>query len=362
MAGSIFGKIFKISTWGESHGKAVGVTIDGCPSGVKLDEDLIYDFLKKRRPNKNFASTSRNEKDIPEILSGVFNGITTGSPISVLVRNNDSNSSDYDNLKEVYRPSHADFTYLQKYHIRDHRGGGRASGRETVARVIAGAVAKSFLSELDISVSSYVYKIGNLEVTNFDFNEKNDLNIPDKNIYNKVKDFLSDIKSCGDSIGGSTYTLIRNLPSGLGEPVFDKLESRLSSAILSIGGVKSVEFGLGVSSSEMRGSEFNDIFISDNSKITTKTNNSGGMLGGISNGNTVYFKSHFKPTPSIGISQHTVNISGESIDVTISGRHDPTIVVRGNIVIEAMSYVTIADLVLENMCCSLNNILTVYKK
>lgn len=359
MSGSIFGKNFTITTWGESHGPAIGVVIDGCPSGIDIDTEYIYKYLSRRKPKSSIASTTRYEDDIPEILSGIYNGKTLGTPISILIKNKNIKSHDYDNIKNIYRPSHADFTYDKKYSNVDYRGGGRASARETIGRVIAGAISSKILSRYGIHTSSFVQSIGSVQLNenDIDFSEKNELNIPNRSAYDKAKIMLTSLKNKKDSVGGSIITFINNPLIGLGEPVFRKLDALLSYGLMSIGGVKAVEIGAGISSSLKFGSDFNDQMFPPAKFLN---NNSGGILGGISNGNIIKIKTHFKPTPSISIPQNTVDKNGKNCSITIEGRHDPTIVVRACVVVESMVNIVLTDLLLENCLCDINLIDKIY--
>lgn len=362
ISGSIFGNIFKISTWGESHGKAVGVVIDGCPAGVLLNEDDIQKELDKRKPNQSEYTTKRNEDDLVNIMSGVFEGKTTGTPISLMVFNKDYKSNDYDNIKDVYRPSHADYTYSKKYDIRDYRGGGRSSGRETVGRVCAGAVAKKVLEELDINIISYVSSVGDIKVEeiDLDFISQNDFRVPCRRSLPNIKALLDETIKNQDSIGGTVYCEINGLKAGIGEPVFNKLDAILAQAMLSIGASKGIEFGAGFASTSMYGSSYNDEFYMNNSNISKHTNNSGGILGGISDGSKIYFNIAFKPTPSIGKPQRSINTSLEETEICIKGRHDPCILPRVVVVVESMTAITILDYILLNLASNIENIKKIY--
>lgn len=361
MSGSTFGKNFSITTWGESHGKALGAVIDGCPAGISLCEDDIKKELNRRKPGERPFSSPRKENDKAEILSGVFDGKTTGTPISVIIYNLGHLSGDYNNLSSCFRPGHADFTFEKKYGLRDYRGGGRASGRETAGRVIGGAIAKKILSELGITVSAYVTSIGPIvcDVNNFDLLEasKNPFCMPDKNAAEEAKNYLSELIAKKDSAGGVVECRIEGLPIGLGEPVFDKFTSVLAHAIFSIGAVKGFEIGEGFKASSLLGSLNNDNFVTDESgKIIKATNNSGGVLGGITDGSDVIFRAAFKPTPSIGKEQLTVNNQGEPISLVIEGRHDPVIPPRAVVVVEAMTAITVLDLLFSNMFSNFESI------
>lgn len=354
MSGSIYGKNFQISTWGESHGKALGVVVDGCPAGISLNEYDIQSELDRRKPGAAKYSTKRAESDKIEILSGVFNGITTGTPISLLVYNKDQHSQDYSQIAQIYRPGHADYTFDKKYGIRDYRGGGRSSGRETLSRVAAGAIAKKILSHLNIDILAYTYSIGDIIINRdeFDKNEilNNPLSMPDKYAAAKASEYLDKCMSNEDSSGGVVECIITGVPVGIGETVFDKLDSLLSKSLFSIGAVKGVEFGLGFDASLALGSKNNDGFcIGVNGKISKITNNSGGVLGGMSDGSPIVFKTAFKPTPSIHKTQSTVNSNGESVNININGRHDPVIVPRAVVVVESMAAITLVDCIFGSM-------------
>jgi len=348
MSGSIFGKNFQISTWGESHGKALGVVIDGCPAGILLDEKDIQADLDKRKPGQSPFSTPRKENDKVEILSGVFEGKTTGTPISLIIYNTDQRSHDYSKIANCYRPGHADYTYDQKYGFRDYRGGGRSSGRETTARVAAGAVAKKILSELNIDILTYTLSIGNIKIdkTKFDRNQifENFLGMPDADAAKQAAEFILQQKNNEDSVGGVIECVVTGLPSGVGEPVFEKLDAMLGRAVLSIGAVKGVEFGSGFQAATKTGYENNDFYeFDENKKLKKLTNHSGGILGGISDGFPILLRAAVKPTPSIHKPQKTVTRHGENIELQIEGRHDPIIVPRAVIVVEAMVALTLVD-------------------
>lgn len=364
MAGSSYGTIFKISTWGESHGKGIGVVIDGCPAGVNLCEDDIQIYLNRRKPGQSKYSTPRKEDDKVEILSGVFEGKTTGTPISLVVMNTSQRSHDYSEIASYYRPGHADYTFDMKYGFRDYRGGGRSSGRETIGRVAAGAIAAKILKELGITITAYTKSIGNYEIdyANFDINEinSNPLYMPDKNAAQKAADYLDTVATQTDSSGGVAECIVKGLPAGIGEPVFEKLDANLAKALVSIGSVKAFEIGNGILASKALGSENNDSFIIDNNSITKRTNNSGGTLGGISDGSDLILRAHIKPTPSIFKTQQTVNKSMESIDINIKGRHDPIIVPRAVVVVEAMVAITLLDMMLINMSANIDNVKKIY--
>jgi chorismate synthase len=331
MGGNSFGQIFKITTWGESHGKAIGVVIDGCPSGIELSEEEIHLELLKRAPGRAPDTSSRKEPDKPEILSGVFQGITTGTPISILIPNKDSDSSKYDSIKHLLRPGHANFTYLKKYGIFDHRGGGRASARETACRVAAGAVAKKFLASFGIFPKATLKEVGG---------------------QTSYEDLLKEIQGEGDSLGGIVEVTVPMLPVGLGEPLYHKMEALLAQAMLSLPASKGFEMGLGFEAARMRGSEHNDLFIPGE---ITETNHAGGTLGGISNGMPLVFRVAFKPTSSIFKNQKTVTTAGEpaTLNLPEGSRHDPCVAIRAVPVVEAMAALVLADLILLNRCSTI---------
>ncbi len=367
MSGSTYGRLFRITTWGESHGKGLGVVIDGCPAGISLCEEDIQTELNRRRPGSNKFSTPRQEMDAVEIMSGVFEGATTGTPISLIIFNNDARSHDYGDIESYYRPGHADYTYDMKYGFRDYRGGGRSSGRETAARVAAGAVAKKILSDLNISVDAYTISIAGMEIdrTRFDIAESrnNPLCIPDKDLYPQIAQHLDKILESGDSAGGIIECIVKGMPAGLGEPVFDKLDAELAKAIMSIGATKGIEFGAGFKAESLSGSENNDEFYYDeNGCLNKKTNNAGGILGGMSDGSDIVFRVGFKPTPSISKTQNTINKSKENIEISIAGRHDPLIVGRAVVVVEAMSAVALVDALLMNTTSKIDNLRKIYRK
>lgn len=366
MAGSTFGNIFKISTWGESHGIAIGVVVDGCPAGLELSIDDIQSFLNRRRPGQSIYSSSRKEDDQVEILSGVFKGKTTGTPISMIVYNHAQKSSDYTELAAIYRPGHADYSFEQKYGFRDYRGGGRASARETIARVAAGAIASKILNQLGIFVTSYTKSIGKIEINYSNFNSKeilqNPLFMPDANAAIKAENYILKISEAHDSVGGIVETIIKGVPVGLGDPVFEKLDANLAKAIMSIGAVKSIEIGDGKDVSKHLGSQNNDAFMIDREqKISKKTNHAGGILGGISDGDNIIIDASFKPTPSISKTQNTINKNKDEIQISIKGRHDPIIVPRAVVVVESMCALTILDALLLNMTATIDGIKQFYK-
>jgi chorismate synthase len=348
MAGNTFGTLFRISTFGESHGPAIGVIIDGVPPLLDLDETVIQLEMDRRRPGQSGVTTPRNEADQVEILSGVFEGKTTGAPLAMMIRNANQRSKDYGDIKNAFRPGHADYTFQEKYGIRDYRGGGRSSGRETAARVAAGAVAKVFLATYGIKIHAYTVQIGDIQAKTIDFNEieKNVVRCPDKIAAAEMEKLVIALRDEGDSIGGMIETVVLGCPTGLGDPVFDKLDAKLSHAIMSIGTTKGISFGDGFDVVTKKGSENNDEFGTDGESIHLKTNHAGGLLGGISNGAPIVFKVAIKPPSSISKAQNTVTLSKEAKSIEVHGRHDPCICPRVVPVIEAMTAVTIADAIL----------------
>lgn len=355
-----FGQIFRITTFGESHGAAVGGVIDGMPSGIAVDEDFIQHELDRRRPGQSKLTTARNEADKVELLSGIFEGKTTGQPIGYLVRNTNQHSQDYENMRNVYRPSHADYTYTQKYGIRDHRGGGRSSARETISRVVGGAFAKLALRQMGISIQAYTQQVGDIILpgTYKDYDltltETNDVRCPDSAYAQKMADLITEMKSQGDTIGGVICCVIKGCPVGLGEPAFDKLHALLGHAMLSINAVKGFEYGQGFAGVSARGSQQNDVMIPlPDGKVGFATNNSGGIQGGISNGEDIYFRVAFKPVATLLMEQDTVTKDGEAAKLTARGRHDPCVLPRAVPIVEAMAAITILDAVLRNRHYSL---------
>ncbi len=352
MAGSTIGSIFRVTTWGESHGAGVGAVVDGCPAGLKIDENYIQTFLDRRKPGQSKFATQRSESDTVRILSGVFEGTTLGTPISLVIENKSQISKDYSDIANVYRPGHADYGFDAKYGFRDYRGGGRSSGRETAGRVAAGAVAIKILNEMGIDIHAYVTQIGDIKIdrSTFDLEEslRNPLCMPDEKAAEKASEYLEKLMSEGDSSGAMVECVITGVPAGVGEPVFDKLDARLAQAIMSIGAVKGIEIGDGFGVVESRGSENNDEFSMDGDKVSKKTNHSGGILGGMSDGSDIIIRAAFKPTPSIYRKQHTVNSDHEELDIEIKGRHDPIIAPRAVVVVEAMAAMTLLDLILMN--------------
>ena len=358
MAGSSFGTIFRLTTWGESHGKGVGVVVDGVPAGLSLSEEDIQVYLDRRKPGQNRFTTKRKESDTVQILSGTFEGKTTGTPISMVVWNEDQHSKDYSDIASYYRPGHADYTFDAKYGFRDYRGGGRSSARETIGRVAAGAIAEKFLKQLNISVTAYAKSIGPVEVSpeRMDLAEiqNNRFCLPDAEAAKAAENYLDQkIAEC-DSVGGVVECVISGLPAGLGEPVFEKLDANLAKAILSIGAVKGFEIGDGFAATKACGSDNNDEFRMAGDKIVKETNHAGGVLGGISDGSDVIFRAAFKPTPSIAKSQKTVTKDGENIDLVIHGRHDPVVIPRAVVVVESMAAITAMDMLLVSMTSRLD--------
>lgn len=366
MAGSTFGNLFCVTTWGESHGKGLGVVVDGCPAGLPLSEDDIQPFLDRRKPGRSAYATPRSEDDRIAILSGIFEGKTTGTPISMLVMNQNQQSGDYEEMASYYRPGHADYTFEAKYGFRDYLGGGRASGRETLARVAAGAIASKLLKEMGITFTVYTKSIGemNIDYANFDKEEilKNDLCMPDAVAAKKAGSFLEEIMKQYDSVGGIIEGIVEGLPAGLGEPVFEKLDANLAKAVMSIGAVKGVEIGDGFQSAFAFGSQNNDGFTWKNDSVRKASNHAGGILGGISDGSQIMLRAALKPTPSIAKEQQTVNKNNEEITISIQGRHDPIIVPRAVVVVEAMMTLTILDALLMNMSSTLTGIKNFYHK
>lgn len=365
MAGSTFGTIFKITTWGESHGKGIGVVIDGCPAGIPLDESDIQPYLDLRRPGQNRYTTKRAETDTVELLSGTFEGRTTGTPISLFVRNQDQRSKDYSSIAKLYRPGHADYTYDQKYGFRDYRGGGRSSARETIGRVAAGAVARKMLSDLGITFTTFVSSIGpvHIDPDRCDYSRvwESDLRMPDPIAEEQARAWLETCLQAQDSSGGTVECIAWHVPAGLGEPAFEKLDANLAKAIMSIGAVKAVEIGDGTAVSQARGSENNDFYEEDAHGVPHKmTNHSGGILGGISDGSPIRIRASFKPTPSIGQPQRMLNREGGCVTETIHGRHDPIVVTRAAVVVEAMTALTLADHLLLNLGARMDNIRKIY--
>lgn len=356
MTGNTFGTLFKLTTFGESHGIAIGCIIDGCPANLEISEEEIQKELDRRKPGQSNITTQRQEEDEVKILSGIFEGKTTGTPIMTLIMNKDHNSTDYCNIKDIFRPSHADYTYFKKYGIRDYRGGGRASARETACRVIGGAIAKKYLIAKGIDLVAFSQQISDIKTDFKSFNEidkniieSNVVRCPDSEKAKKMIELIEEVKKDGDSIGGIIQCFIKGCLIGLGEPVFDKFSAQLGKAMLSINAVKGFEFGEGFNCVNFRGSTHNDEFIADkNQNICTKTNHSGGIQGGISNGEEIQFRVAFKPTASIFKEQDTVDINGNNVKFTLSGRHDPCILPRAVPIVEAMAWLTLMDFYLLN--------------
>ncbi|MEP0365782.1 MAG: chorismate synthase [Cyclobacteriaceae bacterium] len=347
--GSIFGKIFSVTTFGESHGPAIGATVVGCPAGVDIDLEFIQSELARRKPGQSKITTQRKEEDQVEILSGVFEGKSTGTPIALLIRNKDQKSKDYSHIADKFRPSHADFTYEKKYGIRDYRGGGRSSARETAARVAAGAIAKLMLNQAGVSFHAYVSQVGELTLqkshTELDLSltETNDVRCPDPEMAQKMFDYIDGVRKDQDTVGGVVTGVIKGVPVGLGEPVFDRLHAELGKAMLSINAVKGFEYGSGFEGIKLRGSQHNDEFYQDGDRTRTKTNQSGGIQGGISNGEDIYFNVAFKPVATIMQDQASVDKAGNAVTVSGKGRHDPCVVPRAVPIVEAMAALVIAD-------------------
>lgn len=364
MAGSTFGETFRISTWGESHGAALGVVIDGVPAGLTLDLAHIQQFMDRRKPGQSKFTTARNEADAIEILSGVFEGKTTGTPISMMVRNADQHSKDYSDIAEVFRPGHADYTFWEKYGIRDYRGGGRSSGRETIGRVAAGAIAVQVLEALGITICAYTKSIGPVEIEQFDATEihKNPLAMSDANAAKKAQEYLENCIHKQDSSGGVIECRVQGMPVGIGEPVFDKLDATLAKAMLSIGAVKGFEIGDGFLAATATGSTNNDAFVIQDEQVKKQTNHSGGVLGGMSDGDEIVFRVAVKPTPSISQAQQTVDLHGKERQIEIHGRHDPVIVPRAVVVVESMAAITLVDALFANMSARMDAIVDFYQK
>ncbi len=359
MAGSVFGTHFQVSTWGESHGKGIGVVVDGCPAGLPLSEEIIQRYLERRKPGQTRYSTPRKEADEVGILSGIFEGKTTGTPISMVVYNTSQQSKDYSEIAGYFRPGHADYTFDQKYGFRDYRGGGRSSGRETVGRVAAGAVACEVLKSLGVTVTAYTKEIGGIAVdmakTDIGDIFKSPLYMPDLEASEKAELLLEQKMKEQDSVGGVIECVVKGLPAGVGEPVFDKLDASLAKAVMSIGAVKGFEIGDGFAAAKSFGSDNNDSFIiRQDGSVAKETNHAGGILGGISDGSDIILRAAVKPTPSIARTQRTVNRSGEEIEVNIRGRHDPIIVPRAVVVVESMAALVIVDMLFSSMASNMD--------
>jgi chorismate synthase len=344
-----FGHIFKLTTFGESHGKGIGGVIDGFPAGIAIDMDFVQQELNRRRPGQSAITTGREEGDKVEFLSGIFEGKSTGTPIGFVVWNENQHPSDYNAMKEVYRPSHADFTYQTKYGIRDHRGGGRSSARETISRVVGGALAKTALNQLGIRISAYTSQVGPIRLegnyTDYDLGaiENNVVRCPDPEKAVEMEQYIARIKEEGDTIGGVITCVIKGCPVGIGQPVFGKLHAALAGAMLSINAAKAFEYGDGFKGLKQKGSQQNDIFYNNNGHIETRTNHSGGIQGGISNGQDIFFRVAFKPVPTVLMEQHTVNLSGTDTTLKARGRHDPCVLPRAVPIVEAMAAMTLLD-------------------
>ncbi len=351
MAGNTFGALFKVTTFGESHGEAIGGVIEGCPAGVSINIEAIQYDLQRRRPGQSKITTQRKEPDEVRFLSGIFEGKTTGTPIGFVIENTNQRSRDYSHIKDVYRPSHADFTYDKKYGIRDYRGGGRSSARETACRVVAGGIAKQFLAH--ISITAFVSGVGSLQLDKnseeLDFStiEKNPVRCPDPEMAQKMETLIKQVRKEGDTVGGIVTCFIKNVPVGLGEPVFDRLHAQLGKAMLSINAVKGFEYGSGFAGTHLRGSQHNDLFETTGK---TKTNRSGGIQGGISNGMPIYFRVAFKPVATLMQKQETINAEGEKVEMQGKGRHDPCVVPRAVPIVEAMAALVLADFILLQRC------------
>ena len=347
-----FGNIFTLTSFGESHGAAIGGVVDGFPAGIDIDVDFIQNELKRRRPGQSRITTSRNEPDTVEFLSGIFEGKTTGCPIGFIVRNTNQHSADYDNMRNLFRPSHADYTYTAKYGIRDHRGGGRSSARITISRCVAGALAKLALKKIGVSVCAYTSQVGNIKLEadyrKYDLTkvEDNIVRCPDAEKARAMETLISEVKKQGDTIGGTITAVIKGCPAGVGEPEFDKLHAALGYAMLGINAAKGIEFGMGFDGISRLGSEMNDVFVNENGRVTTKTNNSGGIQGGISNGNDIYFRIAFKPVATLLKPQNTIDKNGDSTVLEAKGRHDPCVLPRAVPIVEAMAAMVILDHIL----------------
>lgn len=365
-AGSTYGNLFRITSWGESHGKGVGVVVDGCPAGLPLCEEDIQKYLDRRKPGQSKFSTQRSEDDAVEILSGIFEGKTTGTPIAMMVHNKDQHSKDYSEIASCYRPGHADFCFDEKYGFRDYRGGGRSSARETIARVAAGAIAAKLLNEMGISLLTYTKSIGPITVDPAHFNaaeiQNNPLYMPDADAAQKASDYLDECMKNTDSAGGVCECIVTGLPAGLGDPVFEKIDANLAKAIFSIGAVKGFEIGDGFSAAASTGLTNNDAFCKMGNSVGKRTNHSGGTLGGMTDGAPLVLRAAFKPTPSIAAAQETVNQAGEEITINIKGRHDPIIVPRAVVVVESMTAITIVDALLSNMTARTDRIIEFYNR
>ncbi len=368
MAGNTFGTLFRLTTFGESHGVALGGIIDGCPAGLEIDMDFIQKELQRRKPGQSHITTQRKEEDEVKILSGIFEGKSTGHPIGFIIENNNQKSNDYEHIKDAFRPSHADFTYQEKYGIRDYRGGGRSSARETACRIVGGAIAKLYLKHLNVTIQAYVSQVGHIKLEkayqelDLSKTEESIIRCPDAaTAYNMVS-YIEDIRKAGDTIGGIVSCVVKGTPIGLGEPVFDKLHADLGKAMLSINAVKGFEYGAGFNSINFKGSELNDAFVSltsrtsaNENKISTSTNNSGGIQGGISNGEDIYFNVAFKPVATIMQDQKSVDKDGNETTVKGKGRHDPCVLPRAVPIVESMAALVLVDAILRNKTSKLWN-------
>lgn len=354
-----FGNIFTLTTFGESHGPAIGGVVDGMPAGIDIDMEFIQSELNRRRPGQSKITTSRNEADQVELLSGVFEGKSTGCPIGFIVRNTNQHSNDYENMRDVFRPSHADYTYYKKYGIRDHRGGGRSSARITISRCVGGALAKLALRQMGINITAYTSQVGDIAVSHnystLDFNEieRNPVRCPDPDKAQEMEQLITEVKAEGDTIGGIITCVVKGCPVGIGEPEFGKLQAMLGAAMLGINAAKGFEYGEGFGCVTSRGSQQNDIFTSNNNKVSTLTNHSGGIQGGISNGEDIYFRVAFKPVATILQEQPTVDKNGNKTSLCVHGRHDPCVLPRAVPVVEAMAAMTILDNIALNNCTKL---------
>ena len=359
MAGNTFGKVFKLTTFGESHGVAIGGIIDGCPAGIELNLALIQAELDRRKPGQSKITTQRKEADEVQFLSGIFEGKTTGTPIGFVIENQNQKSKDYSHIKDSYRPSHADYTYQQKYGVRDYRGGGRSSARETGSRVVAGAIAKQVLKKINVSIDAYVKAVGGIELklpySSLDLTktEETIVRCPDLTTANEMIEYIDAVRKDGDTVGGIISCVIKNTPVGLGEPVFDKLNADLGKAMLGINAVKGFEIGSGFEGAKSKGSAHNDLFIVKEGKVTTNQNNSGGIQGGISNGEVIYFNVAFKPVATIMQKQSSINEAEEKVTIDGKGRHDPCVVPRAVVIVEAMAAITLLDFYLRNKATQL---------
>lgn len=349
MYNNTFGNIFRLTSFGESHGKAIGGVIDGFPAGISIDEDFIQHELDRRRPGQSALTTARKEADKVEFLSGIYEGVSTGCPIGFVIWNTNQHSNDYDNMKDVFRPSHADYTYTQKYGVRDHRGGGRSSARETIARVVGGALAKLALKQLGVTVTAFTSQVGiyklDKDYTHYDLSvaEENPVRCPDLEMAKQMGDYIYNIKGEGDTVGGVISCVVKGCPIGLGQPVFGKLHAALGNAMLSINAAKGFEYGQGFGSMNLKGSQQNDLFYNDNGHIALRTNRSGGIQGGISNGEDIYFRVAFKPVATVLMEQPTVDVNGRETVLQARGRHDACVLPRAVPIVEAMTAMTLLD-------------------